>query len=348
MQKISESPGHPPKNLQIHAYDPGPDRFAEAVLEGLSRPDKALPFRFLYDARGSCLFEEICQQPEYYPTQTELGILEDHASDIATLAGPGARLVELGSGAGRKVGLLLDAMTAPAAYIPVEISRDALVPAASEVAQRYPDLPVHAVWADFSAAFEIPMAGTGPAIGFFPGSSIGNFSPAGARDFLAAWRTRLGPGAGMIIGVDLIKPICRLEAAYNDAAGVTAAFTLNILRRINETLAADFQIDNFAHQAQYNARSRAIDIHLVSLADQVVTVCGRRFAFSNGERLHVESSHKYDIESFTRLAEEAGFRSAAVWTDPRDWFSVHYLTTAQGETGSLRAGIRRVPEEPVR
>lgn len=338
MQKRSDSPGQTPDNLIIHAYDPGPDRFAEAVLEGLGRSRKALPFRFLYDARGSRLFDQICQQPEYYPTRTELSILEDHAADIAALAGRGARLVELGSGAGRKVGLLLDALTEPAAYIPVDISRDALIPAAGEVARRYPDLPVHAVWADFSAPFDLPLAGVGRAVGFFPGSSIGNFSRTGAREFLAAWKNRLGPGAGMIVGVDLIKPVVCLEAAYNDAAGVTAAFTLNILRRINETLHADFQLQNFAHQAHYNPRSWAIDIHLVSLADQVVTVCGHSVAFSKGETVHVESSHKYDIASFARLAEAAGFTSAAVWSDPRGRFSVHYLTDAAAPADTQSPG----------
>ena len=338
MQKISESPRHPPDNLHIQAYDPGPDRFAEAVLDGLDRPRKQLPFRFLYDARGSRLFDKICQQPEYYPTRTERDILEDHAADIAALAGPGAQLVELGSGAGRKVGLLLDALAEPAAYIPVDISRDALIPAAGEVARRYPGLPVHAVWADFSAPFELPLAGAGRAVGFFPGSSIGNFTRTGARDFLAAWKTRLGPGAGMIVGVDLIKPVFRLEAAYNDAAGITAAFTLNLLQRINQTLDADFQMENFAHQARYNSRSQAIDIHLFSLEDQAVTVCGQSIGFSKGETIHVESSHKYDIESFTRLAEAAGFTSAAVWTDPRDWFSVHYLTATDAGTARLHPG----------
>ncbi len=321
----------PPAEVHVHEHDPGPDRFADAVAEGLSRTDKALPFRFLYDEAGSRLFDQICQQPEYYPTRTEMQILEQHAADIADLAGPGARLIELGSGAGRKIGILLDALEAPAAYIPVDISRAMLLSAARQVSSNYPGLPVHAVWADFSQPFALPLTGRGRAVGFFPGSSIGNFTRAGARGFLSTWKDRLGPGAGMIIGVDLIKPVPVLEAAYNDEAGITAAFSLNLLRRMNRELGADFKLENFRHDAHYNPDSHAIDIHLVSEADQTVTISRQTFHFARGEKLHVESSHKYDVESFARLAAEAGFTPAAVWTDPENLFSVHFLQVP--ETG---------------
>ncbi|MFN3314406.1 MAG: L-histidine N(alpha)-methyltransferase [Hyphomonas sp.] len=330
MQRIPDPQQTLPSALiHVHDHDPGPDRFAEGVIEGLSRTDKALPFRFLYDEAGSRLFDRICQQPEYYPTRTEMQILEQHAGDIADLAGPGARLIELGSGAGRKIGTLLDALEAPAAYIPVDISRGILLSAARQVAINYPGLPVHAVWADFSQPFGLPLTGKGRAIGFFPGSSIGNFTRVGARRFLATWKDRLGPGAGMIVGVDLIKPVPVLEAAYNDEAGITAAFSLNILRRMNRELGGDFKLENFRHDARYNPRSQAIDIHLISEVRQNVTVSGQKIRFDRDEKLHLESSHKYDAESFADLAAEAGFRSAAVWTDPKRLFSVHFLAVPQ-------------------
>ena len=315
--------------VYVHDHDPGPDRFEACVIEGLSRTDKALPFRFLYDEAGSRLFDRICQQPEYYPTRTEMQILRQHAGDIADLAGPGARLIELGSGAGRKTATLLEALEAPAAYIPVDISRGMLLSAARQVAIRHPGLPVHAVWADFSQTFDLPRTGKGRAIGFFPGSSIGNFTRAGARGFLASWKDRLGPGAGMIVGVDLIKPVPVLEAAYNDEAGITAAFSLNILRRMNRELGADFKPENFRHDARYNSRSEAIEIHLISETVQEVRVSGQRFRFARGETLHLESSHKYDAESFADLARQAGFTPAAVWTDPGRLFSVHFLSVPE-------------------
>lgn len=325
-QTLDQKGGRSLPNLHVHEFDPGPDRFSDAVLEGLSRPAKSLPFRFLYDAEGSRLFEQICRQPEYYPTRTEIRILQDVAAQIAALSGPNASLVELGSGAGRKIGILLNALRAPAAYLPVDISRAALVPAGKQIALEYPELPVHAVWADFSARFELPLTGDGRVVGFFPGSSIGNFTRAAATEFLASWRKRLGPGSAMIVGVDLIKPVHILEAAYNDAAGVTAAFSLNVLRRANRELGADFEIENFVHEAHYNPNSFAIDIHLRSLADQLVTISGQQFRFSEDEMLHVESSHKYDVDGFVSIASLAGFDHVQTWVDENALFSVHFLT----------------------
>lgn len=314
-------------NFHFHDYAPETDLAAE-VLDGLAQPQKRIPFRFLYDEMGSRLFARICQQPEYYPTRTEIQILETNAAEIAALAGPGAQLVELGSGAGRKVDILLDAMDAPAAYIAVDISRDALLPAATRLAARRLGLSVHAVCADFSEPFDLPLEGEGQPVGFFPGSSIGNFSRAEASRFLGQWGRRLGPGAGMIVGVDIIKPIPLLEAAYNDDAGVTADFTLNILRRANRELRADFRLADFRHEAVYDPRSAAIEIFLVSQKDQTASVCGRRYSFSRGERVHVESSHKYDVEGFASLAAAAGFDHVGVWIDPDRLFSVHYLKVA--------------------
>lgn len=313
----------------LHDHEPQPSCFATAMLEGLATPQKAVPFPFLYDAEGSALFERICEQPEYYPTRTEIGILETHASAMAALAGPCAQLVELGSGAGIKVKLLLDAMVAPAAYIPVEISRSALTQAAEQLAKERPGLNIHAVCADYHDKFELPLNQQGPVVGFFPGSSIGNFEREPARDFLAQWAQRLGPDSHMLIGVDLLKPIDLLERAYNDAAGVTAAFTLNLLERANRELNANFKIENFCHHARYNPASGAVETHLVSLADQDVRVAGHEFRFLQGERLHVENSHKYTLDDFAELAHAAGFDWLQAWTDPQQWFSVHYLRTAR-------------------
>ena len=312
----------------FHDHAPQESSFEAALLQGLSEPVKSIPFRFLYDAAGSALFEKICEQPEYYPTRTEMRILEREAPAIAQLAGPGAQLVELGSGAGQKIKLLLDAMADPAAYISVEISRAALLDAASRLADERPDLDIHAVWADYSAPFALPLSPeAGRVVGFFPGSSIGNFEPDQAREFLALWARRLGPDADMIVGVDLVKPAEILERAYDDSAGVTAAFSLNVLRRANRELGADFDPDGFQHEARYRPASGAVEIHLVSRRSQRVQIAGRTFVFSAGERLHIENSHKYDLEGFAALAQEAGFVWHTAWTDPQRWFSVHYLRT---------------------
>ena len=309
----------------FHDHAPAPDNFREAVLHGLSQPDKSIPFRFLYDATGSRLFEQICRQPEYYITRTELALLEDHAADIARRVGPGAQLVELGSGAGIKVQRLLQALPQPAAYIAVEISRPALVAAVQRLAADWPQLAIHAVWADFASRFSLPLDKAGPVVGFFPGSSIGNLRPEQAQHLLGQWRQRLGAGAHLVIGADLVKPSALLEAAYNDAAGVTAAFTGNLLVRINRELGADFDLDGFEHEARYLPGRTAIQINLVSRRQQQVSVAGRCFDFQAGERLHVEDSHKYSIEAFRSLAAAAGWQAVDVWTDADGLFSVHHL-----------------------
>lgn len=315
----------------FHDHAPSEASFAAAVLEGLSVPKKSIPCRFLYDAAGSELFERICEQPEYYPTRTEMFILERHATAIADLVGSGAQLVELGSGAGRKIRLLLDALSAPASYIPVDISRQALIGAAKRLADEQRDIDIHAVWADYSAPFDLPLAQAGRVVGFFPGSTIGNFERDPARAFLTLWANRLGPDAGMIIGVDLTKPADVLERAYDDAAGVTAAFTLNVLRRANRELDADFNLEAFRHQARYSTESGAVEINLVSLKDQSVRISRNVFNFVEGEALHIENSHKYGLEEFADLARQAGFEWHSAWTDPKGLFSVHYLKTPPAE-----------------
>ena len=312
----------------FHDHAAEEESFLDAVLEGLSRPAKAIPCRFLYDERGSALFDAICELPEYYPTRTETAILTAHAGDIAVLAGPRAQLIELGSGSSIKVRVLLEAMADPAAYVAVDVSREHLKRAAAALAHDFPMLEVAAVCADYSAPFPLPeLPGSGRRIAFFPGSTIGNLEPEEAASFLKLWARRLGPDAAMLIGVDLRKDPQLLHAAYNDRQGVTAAFTRNILSRANTELYADFALDRFVHHARYDEGAGRVEIHLLSLEEQAVHLGARRFAFAEGERIHVEHSYKYDIPGFQQMARRSGFEPAAVFTDPAGLFSVHYLTT---------------------
>jgi dimethylhistidine N-methyltransferase len=312
--------------FQDHAAEE--ESFLDAVIEGLSRPQKAIPCRFLYDERGSALFDAICELEEYYPTRTETAILSAHAGDIAALAGPMAQLIELGSGSSTKVRILLGAFADPAAYVAVDVSREHLKRAAAALARDFPELEVAAVCADYSAPFPLPeLPAAGRRIAFFPGSTIGNLEPEEAANFLKLWARRLGPGAAMLVGVDLKKDPAVLHAAYNDAQGVTAEFSRNILARANAELSADFDLSRFAHVARYNADAGRIEIHLESLQAQLVRLAGRNYAFAEGERIHTEHSYKYDIDQFQQMARRSGFEPAAVFTDPAKLFSVHYLTT---------------------
>lgn len=314
--------------VAFYDHSPEEESFLDAALAGLSQPQKAIPCRFLYDAKGSALFDAICDLPEYYPTRTETSILVERASEIARLAGPRAQLIELGSGSSVKVRILLDAMAAPSAYIAVDISREHLKRAAEALAAEIPDVQVAAICADYSAPFPLPdMPAAGRRIAFFPGSTIGNLEPDEALTFLRAWARRLGPDAAMLVGVDLRKDPDVLHAAYDDAQGVTAAFTLNILARANVELGADFDVRRFAHDAHYNVDKGRIEIHLASLARQEVRIGGTAFDFEPGERIHMEHSYKYTIDGFQDFARRAGFEPSAVWTDPDRLFSVHYLTT---------------------
>ena len=312
----------------FYDHSPEEESFLDAALYGLSQPHKAIPCRFLYDARGSALFDAICDLPEYYPTRTETAILTERAPEIARLAGPRAQLIELGSGSSVKVRILLDAMDEPSAYIAVDISREHLKRAAEALAAEVPNVQVAAICADYSAQFPLPdMPAAGRRVAFFPGSTIGNLEPDEALTFLRAWARRLGPDAAMIVGVDLRKDPEVLRAAYDDPQGVTASFTLNLLARANAELGADFNVGRFAHDAHYNPEAGRIEIHLASLDRQDVRIGEHVFGFEAGERVHMEHSYKYTIEGFQDLARRAGFEAAAVWTDPAGLFSVHYLTT---------------------
>jgi dimethylhistidine N-methyltransferase len=313
---------------QFHDLLPTEESFRDAVLGGLTRRAKALPCRFLYDERGSALFEQICELPEYYLTRTEMAILGEYAGEIGDLAGRHAQLIEFGCGAARKVRLLLEALAEPAAYVAIDISREPLRRAAEEVAAEFPQVPVVAVCADYLEPLRLPALparGEGRRLGFFPGSTIGNFTPEEAVEFLAGCRRVVGRGGALLVGVDLKKDPALLDAAYNDRAGVTAAFNLNLLERMNRELGADFDLDRFAHEALYNEAAGRIEIYIRSLADQIVTVAGRAVRFAAGERIHTEDSCKYTIAEFQRLAARAGFRPQRHWTDEAALFSVHLL-----------------------
>lgn len=313
---------------EFHDLAPAEESFRDAVLAGLTRRAKSIPCRFLYDARGSALFEAICELPEYYLTRTEMAILGEFAPEMAAEAGRHAQLIEFGSGASRKVRLLLEALEEPAAYVAIDISRELLRQAADEVAAEFPQVPVVAVCADYLQPLRLPplpARGEGRRLGFFPGSTVGNFTPEDAVDFLAGCRRVIGRGGALLIGVDLKKDPALLDAAYNDSAGVTAAFNLNLLERMNRELDADFDLDRFAHEAFYNAAAGRIEIYIRSRADQIVTVAGRAIRFAAGERIHTEDSCKYTIGEFQRLAARGGFRPGPHWTDRDALFSVHLL-----------------------
>jgi len=307
---------------------PSLESLEDAVLDGLARSQKAIPSKFLYDERGSELFEAICAQPEYYPTRTELAILRENTGELARSVGPEAHVIELGAGALEKIRILLSALERPAHYTALDISGDHLRKAAETLAADFPEVPVSAVCADYTRPFELPRQADGAGarrVGFFPGSTIGNFTPDEARTFLAGLQPLFAPGGLFLLGVDLKKDRQLLDAAYNDAAGVTAAFNLNLLRRINRELDADFELDAFAHRAGYNPDAGRVEMHLESLADQTVTVAGREFAFAAGERIHTENSCKYTLGEFRTLAEAAGWRPMDALCDPDGLFSIHLL-----------------------
>jgi dimethylhistidine N-methyltransferase len=315
--------------VAFYDLNPRQQSFQEALVAGLSAAAKSIPCRFLYDERGSALFDAICELPEYYPTRTEMSILRERAAEIADLAGPHSQLIELGSGSSVKVRLLLEALVRPAAYVAIDISSEHLLRAARSVAADFPALHVAAMAADYSQPFALPeIPGGGRRLGFFPGSTIGNLKPPEAEAFLALWAERLGPGSGMLVGVDLKKDRAILEPAYDDDQGVTAAFSLNILERANRELGADFDVSGFRHQAVWSEARSRIEIHIVSRRAQTVTVAGRSFAFGEDEQIHTEDSCKYTVEGFRALARAAGFEPLESWTDAAGLFSVHYLATA--------------------
>jgi dimethylhistidine N-methyltransferase len=300
--------------------------FCDDVLAGLQAEQKRVPPKYFYDETGSQLFQRITGLPEYYLTRTETGILERHAGGIARLIPPNAAMIEFGAGSSAKTRVLLRAAPHVSAYVPVDISGAYLAAETALLRTDMPGLRVLPVAADFTRPFALPEAlGNGPRVGFFPGSTIGNFEPHEANALLRHAATLLGPGALLIIGVDLVKDVEVLTAAYNDAAGVTAAFNLNLLTRINRELGGGFDVNAFRHRAWYNAKERRIEMHLVSLAKQKVRACNKSFEFWRGETIHTENSYKYTVDTFRSRALGAGWTHAATFLDERNHFSVHAL-----------------------
>ena len=303
----------------------------DEVLGGLRASPKTLPPKLFYDAAGAELFERITTLDEYYLTRAEREILERRVDEIAALAGPRAALVEYGSGAGEKVRLLLDALEAPAAYVPIDISQQQLARVAAELAAAYPRVAVRPVCADYTAPFRLPALPDGARrLAFFPGSTVGNFHPAEAAAFLHRVRRTVGPAGALVLGVDRRKSRAALEAAYDDRAGVTAAFNLNMLVRLNRDLGATFDPSRFRHEARWDDAASRIEMHLVSVGAQTVRVAGEPVAFADGESIWTESSYKYDRPRLDALARAAGFRITQLWTDTAERFWVAFLE-ATGE-----------------
>lgn len=302
--------------------------FAEELIAGLRARPRVVAPKWFYDAAGSALFDRICELPEYYPTRTECALLDRHARDFAACIGAGAEIVEFGAGASRKVRLLLSALPQPAGFVPIDISGEHLEAAAAQLRADRPGLVVRPIAGDYTAeGFELPPA-RGRRVGFYPGSSIGNFEPTEAGALLARFRALLGDG-GLLVGVDLVKSPAVLHAAYNDAQGVTAAFNLNLLARANRELGADFHLDAWEHTALYQPALQRIEMHLVSRRTQTVRIAGETIAFAEGDSVHTENSYKYTVERFQALARSAGWTPQAVWTDERRSFSLHWLDTRE-------------------
>jgi L-histidine N-alpha-methyltransferase len=304
-----------------------PDDELLELLDGLRQPEMMISPKYFYDERGSQLFDEITRLPEYYPTETELGIMQDHIGEIASLVGKQASLIEFGSGSSLKTRILLEHLDELAAYVPVDISEDHLLQSAQQIREEFPHLDVLPVVADFTQPFRLPSPKVMPVrnVVYFPGSTIGNFTNAAAQELLAVMHGEAGAGGALLIGVDLQKDPAIIEAAYNDSAGVTAEFNRNMLRHLNREFGADFDLDAFSHSAEYNEEEGRVEIRLVSEQDQEFTLGDESFSIGKDEAILTEYSHKYTLDGFAAMAETAGFRVARVWTDADRLFSVQYL-----------------------
>jgi dimethylhistidine N-methyltransferase len=316
-----------PKDIRVDDRHPDIEDTLDTVRRGLASKPKKLPSRLFYDARGSELFEAICEQPEYYLTRTEIAIMRDHAGDIANTIGPDVRLVEYGSGSGIKTRMLLEHLETPVAYVPVEISRSALMESVAELSTRFPDVAMQPVCADFTQPLRLPVAARSPrrTVIYFPGSTIGNFETKDAIKILRQMRTEMSDGGGVLVGVDLKKDPAEIEAAYNDAAGVTRDFTLNMLVRLNREVGTNFDLDAFEHRARYNVLAGRIETALVSTKRQDVKVGNDTFGFREDEAMQVEYSCKYSLDDFAQMANKAGLSVEQVWMDADERFSVQYL-----------------------
>ena len=320
-----------PGRVNVLDLEPAQEDFLAEVVAGLSSSPRSLPCKFFYDERGAELFQKICELPEYYVTRTETELLQRFGSEMAESIGANAELVGFGTGAGIKTRMLLEHLENPIAYVPVDISKQRLIDSAIELSEAMPALEILPVCADYLQPLHLPKALRKPdhVAVYFPGSTIGNLKPEVARDFLRRVCRLCGRSGGLIIGVDLQKDRAVLEAAYNDSAGVTAEFNLNLLARANRELGADFDLALWRHQAIYDELEGRIEMHLISEAEQTVHVGGQAFPFARGEKIVTEFSYKYTIDGFSRLAASAGFRLARVWTDPRQFFAVFHFTVAE-------------------
>jgi L-histidine Nalpha-methyltransferase len=318
--------------ISLHDLSPGQTGSLDEVLRGLSSPQKELPCKFFYDDAGSQLFEQITELDEYYPTRTEQRIMRQSGEEMADMAGSDCLLIEYGSGSSQKTRILLDHLRQPAGYVPIDISCELLKQSAGAIAEAYPGLRVVPVCGDYTASLDLPakLPKGRRRLAYYPGSTIGNFVPEDARRFLARIAEVCGPGGGLLIGVDMKKDPLMLHRAYNDALGVTAAFNLNVLARLNREFRADFAVEKFRHYAFYNPVFGRIEMHLVSLAEQVVHLGGVLIHFDRGESIWTEASYKYTPQEFAALAGRAGWRAQRVWTDDRGLFSVQYLEVETG------------------
>ena len=308
--------------------------FLDDVLEGLSRSQKTLPCKYLYDEKGSQLFEQICEVPEYYVTRTESQLYQYYAQEMAGYIGDKALIIEPGAGSVKKIALLLAALNKPAGFVPMDISPEILQSSSEALSQQFPELDINPVVVDFldrkalaTLLSRLPIEPVAKKrVIFFPGSTIGNFSPEAAQAFLSSFSAQLKTGDGLLIGVDLIKGSDVLENAYNDAAGVTADFNLNLLQRINNELEGKFSLEQFAHKALFNQDKHRIEMHLVSTMDQRIDIAGQTIHFTQSETIHTESSYKYSIDSFSELAGKAGYQHEKTWKDADGLFGVHYFS----------------------
>lgn len=298
------------------------------ILEGLTAEQKRISPKYFYDQRGSELFDEICNLPEYYPTRTELRIMEQHLPEMAALIGPGAAVIEFGAGSNAKAKQLLEHLADPIAYVPVEISGEYLSEQAVDLAREFPGLSVMPVVADFTKPFDLPDHPAAPNrnLIFFPGSTIGNFTRREARELLEVMRAEAKPGGALLMGVDLIKDASVIRAAYNDSRGVTAQFNLNVLHHLNAGIGSDFRPEHFEHEAVYDSHCNRIEMRLVSTRKQTVTIADVEIPFTAGEYIITEYSHKYSIDEFSSVVRQAGMEPEAVWTDDERLFSVHYIS----------------------
>jgi dimethylhistidine N-methyltransferase len=314
--------------MEFFDYHPSPENLLREVQKGLEQSPKRIHPKFFYDARGSDLFEQITELPEYYLTQSEIEILRSHGKEIANRLGENLMVVEYGSGSSEKIHLLLNFLKKPKGYIAIDLAKKALKTLAGALDRDYPALEIIAVCADFTKPIVLPVNGSHeflPRLAFFPGSSIGNFEPLQAGEFLQTIRNEMGPGGGLLIGVDLKKNKAKLNRAYNDSKGITKAFNKNLLARLNRECSANFDLDAFEHSAFYNEEAGRIEMHLVSRLEQSVQLGQKIYSFQRSETIHTENSYKYHIEEFQQIGRQAGWKPNCVWTDSNELFSLQYF-----------------------